>query len=151
MTTPGGERRYEGKAIVVASWAGVALLAVGALPPVFGLAAFGVVSLSVSLLLFAASLFVWAWAFAVAIARSAAGEDVVVANLFLFDGRVPRRVRLHLFGSLAVCTVLALAVAVRDPFTVLAPMWPLGCVGLWGARHGEFPPRADAAAGPGGR
>ena len=31
--------------------------------------------------------------------------------------------------------------ASADPFGVLVPMLPLGLVGLWGARHGEFRPR----------
>ncbi|MFZ4586098.1 MAG: hypothetical protein ACOYNI_12820 [Acidimicrobiia bacterium] len=132
----------KGRAIVISSWVGTALLSGTAVPPVLGLEAMGPVALVVALGMFFVSLALWAYAFAVALARSAAGENVAVANLFCFDATVPRQVRAHLFGSVLVCTVVALAVAARDPFTVLAPMWPLGWVGCWGARYGTFPPRA---------
>jgi len=130
-----------GRSIVVASWLGTAALVVGAVPARLGVDAFGVVSLAVSLGLFVVALGVWAYAFVVAVARSANGDDIVVANLFCFAGPVPAPVRWHLFGSLAVCTVVALVCAIGNPFTTLAPMWPFGCLGLWGARHGTFPPR----------
>ena len=59
----------------------------------------------------------------------------------------PKRVRVQLFGSLAVCLAVTAATALAEPFGVLVPMLPLGLLGLWGARHGVFPPRRmpDAA------
>jgi hypothetical protein len=42
--------------------------------------------------------------------------------------------------------LITAVVAASDPFVVLAPMLPLGLVGLWGARHGVYPARQDAPA-----
>src|SRR5215218_8660655 len=99
--------------------------------------------------LFAISLGVWCWAFAVALARTTRGDDVVVASMFLVQGPAPKRVRVHLFGSLAACIALTAATAAAEPFGILVPMLPLGLLGLWGARHGVFPSRRmpDAAKG----
>jgi len=45
------------------------------------------------------------------------------------------------------------ATALAEPFGVLVPMLPLGLLGLWGARHGVFPPRRmpDASEATGKR
>ena len=115
--------------------------------------AFDVPAIAAALGLFAISLGVWCWAFAVALARTTRGDDVVVASMFLVQGPAPKRVRVHLFGSLAVCIALTAATAVAEPFGVLVPMLPLGLLGLWGARHGVFPPRRmpDASEATGKR
>ena len=49
-------------------------------------------------------------------------------------------------GGVGKSTVAA-ATAAAEPFGILVPMLPLGLLGLWGARHGVFPPRRtpDAA------
>jgi hypothetical protein len=130
-----------GQRIIIASWSADALFAVTAAPAALGVHAFDVASITVALGLFAISLVVWCWAFAIAIARTTRGDDVVVASMFLIQGPAPRRVRIHLFGSLAVCLVITAATAAPEPFGVLVPMLPLGLIGLWGARHGTFPPR----------
>lgn len=141
--SPTGVSATPGRAIIVASWIGTLAVAAISIPVALGADALGRVSMVVSLALFFASMALWVWVFLIAAARSSAGENVVVANLFLFDAAVARSVRLHLFGSLAVSVVVTLSVAVRDPFTVLTPMWALGCCGLWGARHGTYEPRTD--------
>ena len=58
------------------------------------------------------------------------------------SSRVPRRapVQKQLLGAFAASVVVAIATAWFNPFAVLVPMLPLGLVGLWGARHGTFPP-----------
>ena len=38
-----------------------------------------------------------------------------------------------------------------NPFGVLVPMLPMGLAGLWGARHGVYPPRPAPAKKTGGR
>jgi hypothetical protein len=134
-----------GQRIVKASWAANVLFAVTAIPVAAGVDALDGVAVAVALTLFAISLGVWIYAFAIAVSRSAQGEDVVVGNLFLMQGPVPRRVRWHLFGSFAVCLAITAGTAVGDPFGVLVPMLPLGLIGLWGARHGTFPARKDMA------
>ncbi len=135
-----------GRGIIVASWAGNVIFLVTAVPPALGLSAFDGVAVGTALALFFVSLGVWAWAFAVAVARSAQGDEIVVANLFGTIGDAPRVIRLHLFGSLVACIVIAIGTAAANPFGVLVPMLPLGFVGLWAARHGTFPPRP--APGP---
>jgi hypothetical protein len=130
-----------GRAIVRASWASNVVFAVSAVPAAAGVDAFETPALVVALLLFTSSIVIWAWAFAIAVVRSANGDDIVVANLFLMQGDVPTTVRRHLFASLVVSIVIAAGSAVQAPFGVLVPMLPLGFVGLWGARHGVFPAR----------
>ncbi len=126
-----------------ASWAGDALFALTAIPAAAGVTAFRGAALAVALLLFVAGIGVWLWAFAIALARNAQGDDIVVASLFLAQGPVPSTVRRQLFGALALSVALAAATGTTNAFGILAPMLPLGLVGLWGARHGEFPPRRD--------
>jgi hypothetical protein len=135
-----------GQAIVRASWISNVLFAATAVPAALGVEAFEPVAVAMALVLFAVSLAVWVWAFAVAVARSAQGDDIAVGNLFLFEGRPPRAVRLHLFGSVGVALVITALTASADPFGVLVPMLPVGFVGLWGARHGVFPARRDGVA-----
>ena len=126
---------------MTASWAGDVAFAATAIPVAVGVDAFDSVAVAVALVLFFVSLPVWTWAFVVAASRSAQGDDIVVANMFGTIGGAPRDVRLHLFGALGVCVVVAAASAAADPFGVMVPMLPLGLVGLWAARHGTFPPR----------
>ncbi len=129
-----------GKAIIRASWVGNLIFAVAALPAVF-VDSLEPLAVVVALALFAVSLGVWVWAFAVAVVRSSQGDDIAVGNLFLFEGDAPRAVRRQLFGSVGVCLVVTAVTVSANPFGVLVPMLPLGFVGLWGARHGEFRPR----------
>ena len=100
-------------------------------------------ALVVDVLLFLVGVAVFLWAFAVALVRSSQGDDIVVASLFLVQGPVPPTVRRHLFAALAVAVVTAGATGTVDAFGILVPMYPLGLIGLWGARHGVFPPRRD--------
>ena len=130
-----------GRGIAVASWAGNVVFAVTAIPVALGVDAFDDPAVAVALGLFFASLVVWGWAFVVAAVRTTRGDDVQVMSLFLLEGRVPSRVRFLLYGSLVVCLAITIASAAANPFGVLVPMWPLGLVGLWGARYGVYPPR----------
>jgi hypothetical protein len=134
---------YDGQRIVVTSWAGVALFLLTAVPAAAGVAGFDVAALVVDVVLFVAGIVVFLWGFAVALARNAQGDDIVVSSLFLIQGPVPRPVRRHLFAALAVSVVIAGATGTTDAFGVLVPMFPLGLIGFWGARHGAFPPRRD--------
>jgi hypothetical protein len=130
-----------GQAIIRSSWIGNVLFAVTAIPAALGVEAFDPVSAITALALFAVSIGIWVWAFAIAVARSSRGDNIVVGNLFLFEGNVPKGIRAQLFSSVGVCLVITAFTAAADPFGVLVPMLPVGLVGLWGARHGVFPPR----------
>jgi hypothetical protein len=135
------DRLTSGRRIVVASWVGDALFAVTALPVALGVDAFDDPAVVVALLLFFASLVVWCWALGLAAVRTTRGDDVQVMSLFLLEGRAPARARWLLYGSFLACLAITVATAAANPFGVLVPMYPLGLVGLWGARHGVYPPR----------
>ncbi len=130
-----------GQRIIRSSWIGNVIFAATAIPAALGVDAFDPVSAITALLLFAVSIGIWVWAFAIAVARSSRGDNIVVGNLFLFEGNVPKGIRAQLFSSVGVCLVITAVTASADPFGVLVPMLPVGLIGLWGARHGVFPPR----------
>ena len=112
------------------------------IPVALGATALEGVAIAVSLTLFAASLVVWTYAFGLAVVRTTRGDDVTVPGLFFLSaGAAPRAVRRHLMGSLAVSVAVAIATVKANPFSALVPMLALGLPGLWGARHGTFPPR----------
>lgn len=136
----------KGRVIEVLAWAGNVVFALTAIPAALGVDAFDDPAVAVCLALFFVSLAVWTWALLAAVARTTRGDDVAVTTLFLIEGPVPGRVRWSLYGALAVCLVVTVATAAANPFGVLVPMYPLGLVGLWGARHGTFPPRRDVGS-----
>jgi hypothetical protein len=137
-----------GGTIAWASWAVDGLFAATAVPAAMGVDLLDGIAVAVALGLFAVSIPVWVYGFGLAVARTARGDDVVVASLFFLQGSAPRRVQLELLGALGACVVIAAATAAADPFGVLVPMLPLGLTGLWGARHGTYPPRRRTASGP---
>ncbi len=130
-----------GRSIIVTSWGANAVYALTAIPFALGVDDLEEVAVATALALFGLSLVVWVWAFGVAFARSAHGEDLAVASLFLTVGGTPTEVRWQLFGAFGACLLVTAGTAAADPFGVLVPMLPFGLVGLWAARHGVFPPR----------
>lgn len=85
-------------------------------------------------------------AFALAVERSRT-EAIGVGGLYFLSGCAPRAVQRTMLASVAVQTVVPFAITLWRPFvafSVLAPVWSLGLAGLWGARHGTFPPRPSA-------
>ena len=135
-----------GSRIVVLSWASIALFGVVAGLNALGIDAFEDIAPVVCLSLFLVSLVVWTYAFGLAVVRTGRGDDIAVASLFFLSGSAPADVRKHLLGATAVSIVIAAATAFADPYVVLVPMLPLGMAGLWGARHGTFPPRKPPTA-----
>lgn len=138
-----------GRVIVASSWVGDAVFAATAIPFTAGIDGLESVAVGTAVSLFGTSLVVWTWAFAVALVRSAQGDDIAVASLYLTVGEAPRVVRVHLFAALGACLIVTVGTAAANPFGVLVPMLPLGLVGLWAARHGSFPGRPTGS--PGGR
>jgi hypothetical protein len=104
------------------------------------------VAVAVDLAMFAAGAAVMLWAFLRGVDRSR--EEVVsLAGLFfLADKAAPRAIVVWLWGCLTLQTVVAVVTAsVRLysslAFGVLAPVFGLGMLAVWGAVHGEFPQR----------
>ncbi|RMH78523.1 MAG: hypothetical protein D6683_07475 [Actinomyces sp.] len=141
-----------GAGIVRASWWGTGLFSVTAL---VGAALQGVwrwPAVLVSVVLFAVGCVVFVWAFLVAVERSR-HELIGIGGLYFLTGSAPASVRRHLMASLGVQIVVALVTASVRVFTTaafgtLVPMYGLALAGLWGARHGTFPPRHETG-GPG--
>lgn len=144
-------------AIIRASWAGTAALTVTAVPAAIAPDTFQTVSMTVAIGLFVAGVAVFFAAYAIAIGRS---REVLIGmgGLFFLSGCAPPRVQRHLMLSFGTEVIVAIATAsigmVTVPsnlvnplaFGLLAPMYGLGLAGLWGARHGTFPPRSDPSA-----
>ncbi|HEX7135408.1 MAG TPA: hypothetical protein VF228_22725, partial [Iamia sp.] len=144
-TTTGPEGLAEpGRNLIRLSWAGTAITCVTSVANALtGDRDHYALSAAPALVMLALGCVAFLWAFAVAVERSRT-EEIGVGGLFFLEGCAPRRVQVLMIASVAVQTVVPLAVAVVRPFTafaVLAPVWSLGLAGLWGARHGTFPPR----------
>ncbi len=79
-------------------------------------------------------------------------EVVDLAGLFYLTGSAPRVARRSLLGLwfLQITTAAASVVAVQPPFGVMAPVWGIGLLAVWGSRHGSFPVR-PLHDGPGRR
>lgn len=150
---PDGGEPLPGRALVRLSWAGTAVSCVTSIANALtGDRDDYALSAVPALVLLALGCVAFLAAFAIAVARSRE-EEIGVGGVYFLAGCAPRRVQVTMMASLAVQVTVPLAVALVRPFTafsVLAPVWALGLAGLWGARHGTFPPRRDGAAGPGG-
>jgi hypothetical protein len=135
-----------GQRIIVAAWVANTVFAVVVIPAALGLKALDDLAVWVSLGLFLVSLPVWIVALVHAAIRTARGDDVTVMGLFFLSPRVgPRQVQHQFAAALILSIVIAAATAVANPFSVLVPMLPLGLMGLWGARHGVYPPRRQVS------
>jgi hypothetical protein len=101
--------------------------------PLRGLAAL------VAILMFLAGTGLMAWALLVAAGRSRT-DTVDIGGLFFSQ---PPRLLKVAFGLQIVIGLAAAAVRPNtgSAFGVLAPVFGLGLMGLWGARHGRFPAR----------
>ncbi len=136
-----------GRAIVAASLGGTVVLTVTSLAAAVAPRTLDVPALVIDLGMFFAGITIFVWAYLVAIGRSRISE-VALGGVFGLAGSTPSAVRVRLLGSLAVELVVVFATAAARPYTtlafgILAPMWALALAGLWGARHGAFPPRQD--------
>jgi hypothetical protein len=98
----------------------------------------------VDLALFVAGCAAFLWAYARAVGRSR-DEVISMAGLFfLAEGVAPRSVAWALRLLLAIQVVVALGTAAARPFSslafgILAPMFGLALLAVWGAARGTFP------------
>lgn len=136
-----------GHRLIQASWAGTAGFALVCILGLVFIDTFAPVVVGLSAALFAAGCVLFFVAYARAVARSRT-ELIGIGGLYFLAGTAPAEARRNLLGSFAVqCVVVVVVIAVR-PFTslvlsALAPMYGLGCAGVWGARYGLFPPRVS--------
>lgn len=129
-----------GTALLVTTSAGAA-----ALPD-----SIGVVHAGLSCALFAVGTGAFLWAYGVGLGRSRT-QTVSLSGLFFLTG-APAPVRRSLRLLLAIEVVAVVAAASVRPYTavafgILAPMYALGLMGAWGARHSEFRDRAQGDGG----
>jgi len=134
-----------GRTIVVASWAGTAVLAVSAIAADIAPHPLETPALVVALGLFFGGIVAFMSAYAIAIGRSRE-DEISLLGVYGLSGSTPAPVKAHLFGSFAVEVLVAVVTASTRlystlSFGILGMLWGLGLAGLWGARHGVFPPR----------
>lgn len=105
-----------------------------------------VVHAGLSLALFVIGTGALLWAYALGISRSRT-DLVSIPGLFLLSSpAAPARTRRTFHLALAVQVIAVVVAASIRPFSevafgILAPMYGLGLMALWGGRYGEFPPR----------
>jgi hypothetical protein len=137
-----------GGGLVNAAFAGTGALVVAAAAGAASPDGFGVVTAVVSGALFVIGIVAFLWGYATGVVRSR-DERVTLGGLFFLAGTAPAVVRFRLRLAFAVQVVVAIAVAAIRPYTavafvVLGPMYGLGLMAVWGARHGTFVPKGTA-------
>lgn len=140
-----------GTTIINLSWAGTAAYAALALAGTIIPDWFALPTAVLSGVLFAIGCVVFLWAYAVAVARSRT-DAIGIGGLYFLAGTAPREPAFRLRLSFAVEVVAAIVSSSIRPFTPMAfgflvPVYGLGMMGLWGARHGTFEPRRVDAGG----
>jgi hypothetical protein len=150
-----------GAGIVRWSWAGTGLYVLLAMAATVSPGAFQAALMVVCVVLFVAGFVTFAAAYVIAVGRSRT-EAIGMGGLYFLAGSAPRSIQRSLIGSLAVeilsavvSASIGLAVLPADAdnllaFGILTPLYGLGLAGLWGARHGTFPPRPGSAPRPPG-
>lgn len=108
-------------------------------------------NLVVSLGLLAGGCVAFAVGFLSAVGRSRT-DDINMAGLFYLTASAPVVVRRAFLGLwfLQIAVAAVSVFTVQPPFGVLAPLWGIGLIPVWGARYGVFPPR-PRVDGPGRR
>lgn len=94
------------------------------------------------------------WGYALGVSRSREEAITLPGLFFLGAGAAPRDVRRRFHLALAVQVVAVVAAALVRPdtevaFGVLAPIFGLGLMAVWGGRHGTFGPRPADRPKPG--
>lgn len=102
----------------------------------------GALNLVVSTVLFVGGCAAFAVGFLKAVDRSRT-EEIDLAGLFYLTGAASREARRAMLGLwyVQIATATLSAFTVSPPWGVMAPVWGIGMLTLWSARHGRFPPR----------
>ncbi len=129
----------------------LAVLGTGALVATSVMAAalpetFGIIHAGASVVLFVVGTGALLWAYGLGVSRSRA-ELIGIPGLFFLAGpTAPAPTRRRLRAAVTVEVVAVVTAAAIRPFSevafgILAPMFGLGLMSMWGGRHGTFPPR----------
>lgn len=135
----------EGQTIINVSFAGTGALLVAALAGMASPESFGGLTAAVSGVLFAVGVVAFLWGYATGVVRSR--EDAVtLGGLFFLSGTAPAQVRFRLRAAFVAQILIAVVAAAVRPYTsvafvVLAPLFGLGLLAMWGARYGSFAAR----------
>ena len=144
--TDPGDGPEPGGSLVNATFVGTGALVVTSVAAAADPETFGAVHAALSIGLFLVGTGAMLWAYALGVSRSRT-ELVTVPGLFFLAGDVaPRSTRRALRIAPAVEIVAVVVAASIRPYSevafgILAPMFGLGMMGVWGGRHGVFPPR----------
>jgi hypothetical protein len=112
---------------------------------------FGVVHAILASVLFVVGTGALLWAYALGVSRSRTLAVTLAGLFFLSGATAPPELRRRFRIALAVQVVAVVAAAAVRPYTVvafgvLAPVFGLGLMSMWGGRHGSFPAKPDAGA-----
>lgn len=135
-----------GGTLVNATFVATGALVVTSIASAADPATFGSMHAALSIGLFVVGTAAMLWAYALGVSRSRT-DLVTVPGLFFLAGDVaPSATRRALRVATAVEVVAVVAAASVRPYSevafgILAPMFGLGMMGVWGGRYGEFPPR----------
>ena len=141
-------RLSSSEAIQRLAWVGTLLFAITAFGAVISDAVPVVATaVTVSLGLFAVGLVAFGFGFLRAAVRSRT-EIIDLPGMFALSGSAPKHVQRSLMGAIGAQTTIAFVTAFLQPLRELAfgmfvPVFGLGLVTLWAAKHGEFAPRED--------
>jgi len=141
-----------GGGLVNATFVGTGAIVVTSLAAAADPDTFGAVHAALSVALFVIGTGAMLWAYALGVSRSRT-DLVTVPGLFFLAGEVaPRATQRALRIATTVEVVAVVAAASVRPYSevafgILAPMFGLGMMGVWGGRYGEFPPRPPKSSG----
>ncbi len=149
MTDERVDDGHQGAGVVNGAFAGTGALVAAAAVGVAAPDSFGPLTAVVSGGLFAVGVIAFLWGYANGVVRSRE-EKITLGGLFFLSHTAPPVVRFRLRAALGIQVVVAVVAASVRPYTsvafaVLAPMYGLGLLALWGARYGTFFPRDDGA------
>jgi hypothetical protein len=146
LGTDPGDDAERGGGLVNATFVGTGALVVTSIAAAADPETFGSVYAILSIGLFVIGTAAMLWAYALGVSRSRT-EHLDIPGLFFLAGDVaPRDTRRALRIATAVEIVAVVAAASIRPYSevafgILAPMFGLGMMGVWGGRYGVFPPR----------
>ena len=135
-----------GAGLVNAVFLGTGALVATSVAAAISPSAFGAVHAALSIALFVIGTGAMLWAYALGVSRSRTERITIPGLFFLADGTAPRATRRALRIATAVQVVAVVAAASIRPYSevafgILAPMFGLGMMGVWGGRYGVFAPR----------